>query len=309
MHTDGYRMVRAGLYRLGLIRYSSVMRQMTEKQAWQLSDLADEARFPSAGWVIPAYVVLDGAYVRASASLAANATRVFPDRTLLGRFVLLEHASDESVLRFAKRWGLLGFCRHGLLSTHTLAHSSRPRRCSRRVRDGLVFEPLASWRAHAGMARATLSLAAALYAQPQKTGDPDDWALVGVDNWRVGGLENNLSAILNRWLDLGGVVPRFTWLNPEQTGPGVPRIVLEGDGLFGGLAAMLLLAVARSERVVPCSEPGCSTLAERSRRGATPYCATHGGPATRSKDRSARFRRLHPGYYRERRARVRDSRA
>lgn len=275
------------------------MHAVAQTKAWELSGLADESRFPSAGWTIPPNVELDRSSLTADASIGGNATRVFPDRTLLGRFVLLEHGSDEDVLRFAQRWGLLGLCRrHRLLTAHTRADSDRLRRCPLDVREGLVSEPLDSWRAHARMLAITLSLAAGLYADPQERGDPADWELLGVENWRVGGMENNLSAILNRWLFFGGVVPRFTWLDPAQTRPGVPRIVLQGDGLFGGLAAMLLLAVARSERVLPCSESGCTTLAERSRRGAIPYCATHGGSATRNRDRQARFRMNHPEYRR-----------
>lgn len=279
------------------------MGQTTDEQDWQLAGLEDEARFPSTGWVIPAHVELEGKYLRASAHLSANALRVFPDRTLLSRFVGLGQAPDEDVVRFAQRWGLLDLCRHGLASAHTMRGGPRPHHCSRRIRDGLAYEPLTAWREHSQQARAILNLAAALHSGGP--GRPRDWAEVGIDNWRVGWLQTNLSAVLTGWLYAGGVVPRFTWLNPQQSRLGIPRIVLDGDGLMGGVAALLLLAVARSEEVVPCSEPGCTSLAGPARRGAKPYCSLHRGPA-RDRDRQERFRTNHPDYDRDRRARMRD---
>src|ERR1700682_234453 len=37
---------------------------------------------------------------------------------LLRRFVALTGAKDEKILGFARRWGLLGLCEHGLPSEH-----------------------------------------------------------------------------------------------------------------------------------------------------------------------------------------------
>lgn len=256
--------------------------------------------------MIPARVELEGKYLRASAHFSANAARVFPDRTLLGRFVGLGQAPDEDVVRFAQRWGLLGLCRHGLPSAHTMRGEPRPHRCTRRIRDGLAYEPLAAWREHSQQARAILNLAAALHEE--RVWLPSDWAALGIDNWHVGWLHTNLSAVLNGWLDVGAVVPRFTWLDAQRPRLGTPRILLDGDGLMGGVAALLLLAVAKSEEVIPCSEPGCTSLAGPFRRGATPYCSIHIVGA-RDRDRQERFRRKHPNYNRDRRARLRDPEA
>lgn len=280
------------------------MRDRGPELAWQLVGLEDEGRFPSAGWVIPSWVVLDGKYLRSPASPNGNDPHVYPDRTLLRRFVGLAGGSDDEILRFAERWGPLDLCRHDLSSAHTLGDPNRPRLCPRRIRHGLTYESIDAWRGHSRHARAVLNLSAALYAG--RSGAVADWESVGIDNWRLGGIHTNLGAVLSEWLVLGGVAPRFTWLDPSETQLGKPRIVMDGAGLFGGLAAMLLLAVVRSESVVPCSEAGCTALAEPTRRGARPYCPTHGGEATRSRDRAQTFRARHPDYYRNRRARQKD---
>jgi len=100
------------------------------------------------------------------------------------------------------------------------------------------------------------------------------------------------------------VVPRLSWLNPQNTRLGTPRILFDGTGLAGGLASMLLLAAARAEVVLPCAEPGCTALAKPARRGAKPYCAYHLGRGVRSRDRGRTFLKAHPTHYRDRRARL-----
>ena len=191
------------------------------------------------------------------------------------------------------QWGLLGLCRHGLWPAHTLARATRPRRCTRLIHEGLAYEPLAQWREFAGQARAILTLSGSLHAE--NSGSPEDWKAIGFENWRVGWTYTNLSTVVNQWLDVGAVVPRLTWLNPAQTRRGTPRIILDGAGLAGGLASMLLLAVARSEAVIPCSEPGCAALAAPARRGAKPYCREHLVGGVRARDRQKQFRINHPG--------------
>lgn len=263
----------------------------------------EEPRVSSAGWRLPTGARLDGRYVCASAFLTANARLVFPDRTLLRRFVGLAEGSDDAIVRFVDHWGLLGLCRHGLSPAHTLAGATRPRRCTLLIREGLAYEPLAGWREIAGQARAILKISASLH--DGGVGSKDDWRAIGFDNWRIGATYTNLSKVVNGWLDAGAVVPRLTWLDPVRPRRGTPRIILDGTGLAGGLGLMLLLAVARSEAVIPCSEPDCTALADPARRGAKPYCAEHLSRGVRDRDRAKDFRVKNPTYYSDRRSRLR----
>jgi hypothetical protein len=275
---------------------------LPEDDAW-LKD-PEEPRVSSAGWRLPNGARLDGRYVCASAYLTANARRVFPDRTLLRRFVGLAGGSDDAIVRFVEQWGLMGLCRHGLSPAHTLGGTTRRRRCTLLIREGLAYEPLAAWREISGQARAILKISASLH--DGGVGSPDDWKTIGFDNWRIGATYTNLSKVVNGWLDAGAVVPRLTWLDPVRPRRGIPRIILDGSSLAGGLGLMLLLAVARSEAVIPCSEPDCSALAVPARRGAKPYCAEHLGRGVRERDRAKDFRVKNPTYYSDRRSRLRN---
>lgn len=268
----------------------------------------------SAGWRVPTGVGIEGRYVRASAYLASNAPLVFPDRTLLRRFVALaEGSDDEAIARFVKKWGLLGLCRHGLSPAHTRPSTTRRRPCTPRIHEGFAYERITRWKEIAGEAQAILSISASL--DEGGSGIPADWKAIGFDNWRVGWPQTNLSEVVNGWLDAGAVVPRLTLLKPEpkprpgtrRISLGPRRIILDGAGLAGGLALMLLLAVARSEAVIPCSEPDCPNLAEPARRGARPYCAEHLRRGVRARDRAKDFRVKNPAYYRNRRARLASS--
>jgi hypothetical protein len=106
-------------------------------------------------------------------------TIVTPSRDLLEEFLRLTDAPDAAILRFAKRWGPLGLCKHGFPSGHPgLYWPSRPLeahacphdprigdscRCTPRgFFEGREWEPLAEWRVWSRRVRATLEYIAAL---------------------------------------------------------------------------------------------------------------------------------------------------
>ncbi len=245
-------------------------------------------RVPSLGWQVSGRADADADYIRTPATVAANALRVFPDRSLLHRFVNLREADARAIAAFVRRWGPLGLCQHGRSPAHASDGPPSSERCARRIDDGFAVEPAGVWRSVAHEARAVLNLATAIHAG--RPGEEVDWKSVGVDNWRLGVPRANLTVIVNRWLEIGAVVPRLTALNDKATKLGEMRIVLDGDGLLGGIAGMLILAVARTEGIIPCQEVGCPRLAEPARRGAIPYCAEHLDLGVRGRDRSARWR-------------------
>jgi hypothetical protein len=119
-----------------------------------------------------------------------------------------------------------------------------------------------------------------------------DWSSIGLASWRSGWAPANLVTLLDEWLELGRVRPRIAVLDAmRETRYTGPRIEFYVDGLYGAIGLLLLMAVVRSEKIVPCSEAGCSALARPGRRGTQPYCPQHGGPATYNRDRQRRHRR------------------
>lgn len=84
----------------------------------------------------------------------------------------------EAVLRFAKKWGVLGICRHGKPSNHCQAphNVAPPCRIAYQSRIGLVYvfsEPIEAWERYSSQLRAILCVAANL--RTGKAGSPQNW--------------------------------------------------------------------------------------------------------------------------------------
>jgi len=83
-----------------------------------------------------------------------------PGPGVLEQFVALSDAPDADILRYARHWGVLVICHHGLPASHS--ENCRPLTLPRR--GGYVFwEPIESWRYFARHAKAVLEMAAATY--------------------------------------------------------------------------------------------------------------------------------------------------
>jgi hypothetical protein len=83
-----------------------------------------------------------------------------PGPGLLEQFVALGDAPDEEILRYARHWGVLVICRHGLPASH----SEQCKPMSLPDQDRYVFwEPVTSWRYFARHAKEVLEMAAATY--------------------------------------------------------------------------------------------------------------------------------------------------
>ena len=83
-----------------------------------------------------------------------------PGPGLLEQFVALSDASDEDILRYARHWGVLVICRHGLPASHS--EHCGPRTLPGRGRH-VFWEPVESWRYFARHAKEILEMAAATY--------------------------------------------------------------------------------------------------------------------------------------------------
>jgi hypothetical protein len=209
--------------------------------------------------------------------------RVRPDMydEVLEQFVRLGEASDEEILKFARRWGLLG--RHDLGNYPDLLDRAED------VRDDVVAtlagmtqwrgqgrEPLAAWRCWSHHAGALLRVSDEL--RHGRLGAPGDVAMLcqpspQADTWpNAAGLQpwwlrqpdhappaptlRNHRALVEvfteRWIEAGHVRPTLRWTANART------VELAGRGLLGALAINLLAAVHGATSLAVCS--GCSAL-------------------------------------------------
>ena len=203
-------------------------------------------------------------------------------QSLLDRFVRLAYAHPQQILNYAKAFGVLEICGHGLPWTHNppfvhpsgeLDHTSA---CvpHGEGRGPFFSEPLEVWRAFARLFRGILNVAA--YLHLEKAGRLDDWKTIYDyprdddaqtrfiafleqirNDERVAFEKLNLSVVLNRLLTLGNVQPQVVWDRED------PTIQFGGPRLFGNLVIQLVLAVSRTEGLAVCTACGNSYIPPR----------------------------------------------
>lgn len=152
---------------------------------------------------VPTEIDLDGDRLVWTWSQDAYRT-VRPDDRMLTQFVKLDDASDEQILRYARRWGVLEICRHNVPRTHkplgpSLTDAPDPVEWCESLgwpKDAR-WEPLEAWRHFAGQARALLNIVAQLRAG--KPARYEDWNAVAQGartyHGRVAGIEAELREV------------------------------------------------------------------------------------------------------------------
>lgn len=204
---------------------------------------------------------------------AAGTDRAFAHApALLESFVELDGARPEAYLRFARRYGLLNLCRHGLPALHppvTFSSPAEARRygfpCFPLILESGGVEVLSTWRRFSRAARAFVSIAEKLaVGQP---GGRDDWrALYWVSHAegnghpvqarghdpegkraRLASQRTLLAGELDRWRRLGSLRP----LRDASEGSSLD---IEPVGLFPAIAEELVHAVSEREGRL-CAQP------------------------------------------------------
>ncbi len=183
-------------------------------------------------------------------------------------------------LEFARAWGPLGICEHGVPGHHArLVESAKHcflRWCVPYSSRGLrTTEPIVSWRRVAGTFVALLNVAAAV--AKGKRGDARDWQVlyedVGAESKlapsTIQGGRHEIERILNKWMVRGDVRLRLTWLREDD-----PSIAIGGNGpAYGALVALLALVVSRAQGLLLCSNCRVPFVAvRRPPRGEQTYC-------------------------------------
>jgi hypothetical protein len=116
---------------------------------------------PSGQIIVPGTVWREGDPIRWRMGKTARLQQV--SKSMLNQFVRL--TDSESILRFAKSWGVLA------LSDDILKRPGR-----QHLREGI--EPIAAWQYYSRRAQAVLQIAASL--KQNKPGDLNDWSMIGI---------------------------------------------------------------------------------------------------------------------------------
>jgi len=259
--------------------------------------------------LVPAYAKIEDDCLRWEWDSPSDPTQRQRDADPKGALdAFLRIRDARGVLRFARRYGPLGICEHGLPASHNppppaAIHSRTVWWCSPLGRD-----PLDRWYYFAGLARAVIAIAADL--RQNKPGSVADWRTIfaeapgpdyvdGADDWRASLVEHLassveagrrcLSDVLLGWLDLGNVRPALDW----PVANAAPSLSLIGN-TFGVLGVQLLFAVAAAHSLAICS--GCSTpylRKSKPRSDRRNFCAMCGATVAsrlRQRDYRARMR-------------------
>jgi hypothetical protein len=205
-----------------------------------------------------------------------SSKKVRPGPGLLEDFVQLYRSSDEEILKYARRWGVLGICEHGLPSSHN--SETGPAGCFPNELDkGWLWftEPVERWRYFSRKFSAIQYVGA--YLNQDKLGDEVDWELI--ERPRVYLNQNFeprqrprfpadlaegrllLARELNKLIRIGQVRPGVAWDEKKAHW----QITLEADSLlnlFGLVGLSLVQSICRQDLVI-CSACGNSYKPKR----------------------------------------------
>jgi len=200
-------------------------------------------------WLLDGEVARDAIITRSKAEQQG--------RGILDEFLLLSDAPNETILQYARTWGVLELCRHNLPACHEFSLNKYlrfpaplvepktwrtelppdPRQCR-----PLGCEPLATWRFLSRQAKALLNVAANL--RWDRLGQREDWAqLLREGVTPAQSLDAHRSCardVLEDWLSLGRVKPaiddltgRLTWTGADLFGELVVQMALAAEGVDG----------------------------------------------------------------------------
>jgi hypothetical protein len=228
-------------------------------------------------------------------------------KELLEHFVRLADAPAERIKAYARRWGVLNICEHGLPASHNPPPVPLPPKALLSWCRPLgwpaneLWEPLEVWRRYSRQMRAFLNIAARLHEGD--LGRLEDWRVLyyqvedGPVPWwkRVTAADRRVVTLqLKEWLAIGRVELEPSWDEEPLA------LRLGVAGLFGALAVQLALAISRTDGLAVCSGCGISYIPSRrpkaNRRRYCPECRRRKVPgrdaATGYRQRIAEAQRL-----------------
>lgn len=211
---------------------------------------------------------------------------------MLDRFVRLADAEPSEILDFAREWGPLQICEHGIPASHNSERVGMPPGCLPLVVKNpthpyIYWEPLERWRLfsrHAGALRRI-----AIKIHQGEPGEPGDWTTVrrGAAPAEVERSRRLLAGLVNLWLELGDVRPQMEWRESQPSiAVGIGNLMASTDatGTFGALAVQLLLSVIPSTGLYTCSACAVTFTRDKPRpaAGRRRFCPVCGPSAARA---------------------------
>jgi hypothetical protein len=301
---------------------------------WELAGLTVDGGgltrpMTTAGWRVPAVVELEGTQLlwRYHDGDHLGPT-IRPRPKLLETFVALADADPEAIRDYARKWGILMICEHGIPAGHSAPRLPMSdvlngptevrgvRGCLPQGWPDACWEPVGAWYVLARQARAMLNVAAALHrGVPARRGDwhtivyrtwyGDDQGDPWLDSLNQPTHATHAQAFLedsiNRWLAWGAVQPILSWSARKY-----PTIVFDGYGLFGALAVQLLAVVCTTGWAI-CS--ACGGIYDPGPRRPNPnrrnYCPDCRASGTPQRDAMRDLRKRRQGIRTKRRTKAR----
>lgn len=244
------------------------MRNGDARAPWEFSgDLVDkdgklERPYDADRWTVPTEIELDGDRLiwRPPSSFGGGGAyrRRGPEPGILASFTHLVDAPPARYLTYARTWGVLELCEHGIPATHNPVPAPVPGHATRlsAACHPTGSEPLDAWRRYARQARALLNIAADLHAA--RVGRAEDWVAVfehyapHAPRWQQSSDMDRvmLEVVVREWVGLSNVRPAVRWHGDR------PRLTLGSGSLFGALTVQLMLAIGRSDGIAHCSACG-----------------------------------------------------
>jgi len=213
------------------------------------------------------------------------------EKELLFDFANLVLFGSESILEFARDWGVLGLCEHGMPATHSVSLNASTSGATEGECQPTGREQAEQWQEYARGVRALLNIAAKV--NRGDAGRSEDWLVLGVKADDQPGdsssAERLIQSFANGLLVLANVRPRVQ-LNPAKIKISHPA----SSSFFGVLAVQVAQHVARTNGPLLCS--GCGEIYElismdrRPRGGERNYCFGCGQTAAR-RDAARDYRR------------------
>lgn len=233
------------------------------------SGLLGATILPTSRAFVPPRVELENGYLlwwRYDADSANPHGLETSSRGMLDAFVRVK--TPEDVLRFARRYGYLALCEHGLPATHNWTGEKAgcyPLGWHQRV----CREPVERWVHYASEARALVSIAAEL--QQGKEGQEESWQAL-LDRYReddprlelarncratAEGRRSLLSSLVNEWLARANARLSLTWNAAKSRWD----LMMRGT-TFTILATQLMFAIGGAHRLAICDACGQPYLRE-----------------------------------------------
>ncbi len=212
------------------------------------------------------------------------------DKFVLEDFLSLSEGKPEYILDFARKWGMLGLCKHGLPASHDLPTISIEEFNKQEICHPVGRELLEDWREYARLLRALIRIATRL--RKRESGSTEDWAIAGQQEESLqSDLQKQqilLSNVFSRLLYVSDIRPFIKWESFSNS-VAVPFGYSPKSGLFGALALQALFIVT-NKSMVACAE--CGDIFEperRPREGEQSYCIICGRAAA-MREASRRYR-------------------